>query len=118
MRVLVVEDDPTTAMLFAMVLKDGNAHEVTVRDSDFETVVDDLDWSQIDVALVDQWLDEEHGSVDGKEILARLETEQPHVRRIMLTADQMVKPATTHAHRVLVKPVPFDVIRQVIDETS
>jgi DNA-binding response OmpR family regulator len=113
MRVLVVEDDPTMAMLFGNVLQSAE-HEVTVRSSDFESVVDDVDWSQIDVALVDQWL----GEVDGKKILARLEVEQPHVRRIMLTADQLVVPGETHAQRVLVKPAPFDVIRRVIEETS
>jgi DNA-binding response OmpR family regulator len=113
MRVLVIEDDPTMAMLFGNVLTSG-AHEVTVRSSEFESVVDDVDWSQVDVALVDQWLED----VDGKAILARLEAEHPYVRRIMLTADQLVIPAETHAHRVLVKPAPLDVIRRVIDEVS
>jgi len=104
-HVLIVEDSEDQARLFDMLLKRRGV-AVTTCTEDFPALAESAHWSTIDVVLCDQYLD----TYDGKELLRWLATNQPHIRRVMLTADSTVDVSMTAAHQVLIKPTPASIL--------
>lgn len=102
MRVLLVDDAPELVKLFQLILERIDGFVVTPRARDFDTLCDTVDWSLIDVAVVDKNLG---GAITGLDILKWMEANVPHIRRILLTADDTALAASSHADAVLIKPI-------------
>lgn len=105
MRVVVVDDDRSTALLIALELHQAGIEAIQCTDH-FESLPTSVDWEEIDAVIVDNYL----GFFDGRTILGWLEREHPTIRRIMLTGDTRIEVKSTHAHILLTKPAQADVI--------
>lgn len=106
MHVLLVEDAPELSLLFRLILEREKL-QVTAISRDFENLTSRENfWEDIDVAVVDQFLD----GYNGRDLLAWIAEHHPRIRRIMLTGDYLVNAETANAEMVLLKPVERDVL--------
>ncbi len=111
LTVLVVDDDPIIARLVADVLELSEL-EIRTHTARFEELLAPEPWDDVDVAIVDLMMP----VVGGEEILAYLQSELPHVRRISLSASERALPEGLVDQR-LVKPVKTaDLLRAVRNE--
>lgn len=101
MHVVVVEDAPELVMLFRILLE-REGMRVTTVSSGFEQATETLDWSDVDVAVVDRFLG---SGFEGTSILQWLSAERPEIRRVMITADWDTTRELVSADSVLQKPV-------------
>lgn len=110
MHVLLIDDAAEIVMLFKIFLERYKNIHVSTRAERFDEVYTEVDWDQIDVVVVDQFL----GNYDGKKILRWLSERHPEIRRLMLTADDHVDHAITSAQHVLIKPIDAGTLHSAI----
>ena len=117
MRVLIVEDDPSVAVMLGVLLTELG-HEVTVRDHEFPALLrwrqtTDPDWKGIDVLLCDVLLPGTHGA----RILEHSKAHYPKVRRVALSGvdDSTLNDIRKIAHAVLQKPATIEEIELAIE---
>lgn len=103
-----MDDDESVAKLLKALLKD---HQVVIRTNGFETITGDIDWTAIDVVIVDRIL----GIQDGTHLLRWIRKEHPDILRIMLTGDTAVNVDESPANRVMFKPPDWDELRDAVN---
>lgn len=115
MHVVVVEDAREIAQLLEYVLRGTSATRSTIITSQFESVTDTVDWSEVDAIICDKVLDGvPTQGFDGTTILHWLARNHPHIRRILITADGQVRLEDTFAHVVFRKPFDFNEVLQAL----
>lgn len=106
MHVVVVEDAPELLLLFRYILERERDIQVTTYGDNFDRLWETVDWSSVDVVVVDNQL----GRYNGTNLLSWLSDYYPSIRRIMLTGDVAIRRAEAHADLVLYKPVDASVL--------
>jgi DNA-binding NarL/FixJ family response regulator len=101
-RVLVVEDDEFMRALLRLVFNREDDIKTVFPESGWERLAKDIDWSEVDVILVDQFL----GNFRGSDLLGFLTAMHPRIRRIMYTGDTSISASGANAHLVIHKPRP------------
>ena len=110
-RIRVIEDTPEIAWLAKFHLE-AEHHTVITTTGEFERVLRDEAWNDIDVAVVDLMLP----GINGKEILRWLSEHRPDIRRIAMTASlPSAEEVIGLAHETLIKPFSSSELARAVD---
>lgn len=113
-RVLLVDDEPLVLEMFESVLRRDGFDVVTA--SDARSAQDCLRKYDFDLLLCDVWLEE----LDGFAIAKIATHRRSHIGIILVTGRPSGKDqefAENQGYRYLSKPVPFEVLREAVNES-
>lgn len=111
MRILVVDDDETTAELIAVSLRVAG-HRVDTRTFGFTTLLSTWAWDRFDAVLCDLVLGDDEPL--GTAILAYVAKLRPEVRRVLLTGSGQ-RPPGSNGFTLVQKPATIEEILDAID---
>lgn len=110
---MVVEDDPQTAELFRLALRDAG-YNAEIMDNGHKAQAN-LVFTSPDLVLLDLHLPSLDGAVLLRQIRSQLRL--VHTRVVLISGDsQMAERYADQADRTLIKPVGYEQLRRVAEE--